>query len=264
MGRVVALFGFAIALALAPAAQAQDKIGVVLLHGKQTPAPTAAGLGVISSSLEGKGAVVVVPSMAWGAGWQTINITVEDAFAQIDGYVAQLRAKGASRIVVGGHSLGANVALSYAVNRGNVAGVVMAAAGHNPRYSYSSNETIRKDIDRAAELVKAGQGGQSFTGRDSNQGSNITMTTTAAVYLSWMNSRGLASMQVQAPNLPASVPILVVMGEKDPGIGFVESQIYKPAAKNPYSKYLTNGANHVQTAEASSKQIVDWIVGLPK
>ena len=58
-----------------------------------------------------------------------------------------LRSQGAARIVVAGQSLGANIALSYAVERGNVAAVVMAAPGHNPGFLYRSNDRVRMDVE---------------------------------------------------------------------------------------------------------------------
>jgi pimeloyl-ACP methyl ester carboxylesterase len=167
--------------------------------------------------------------------------------------------------VVGGHSLGANIALSYAVERGNdVAGVVMMAPGHSPGGSYRTSESFRKALDRAVELVKDGHGNASFSGPDNNQGNSLTVSTTAAVYVSWMNPRGKASMDAQAPRLPASIPLFLVIGEKDPSFSRAKSAWYQPAAKNPYSRYVEVGADHFTTPFAASKQIVEWIDALPK
>jgi pimeloyl-ACP methyl ester carboxylesterase len=263
LGRVVAIVALACAAWSGPVA-AQEKFGVILMHGKQSPSPDKSGLSVIASTLQGQGHKVMTPSMPWGqGGWEKINVTVEQVFDMIDGYAAQLRAQGVQRIVVGGHSLGANMALSYAANRGNVAGVVMAGPGHNPGYVYRS-EAGKKSIDHAAELMRTGHGGDAYSGVDDNQGSNIAMRTTVAVYLSWLNPRGLASMDTQAPKLPASIPLLLVVSEKDPSFRRAKTAFYDPAAKNPYSKYVTVGGDHFLTPFAASKQIVDWINGLPK
>jgi dienelactone hydrolase len=245
-------------------AVAQGTVGVILMHGKQGSPGKAPGLRDIASKLESAGMKVVVPLMPWSeGGWEKISVTPDQVFDLLDGYAAQLRAQGAQRIVVVGHSIGANVALSYAVARQNVAGVVMAAPGHGPGNSYRNNPKIKEAVDRAGQLVQAGQGGQSFTGGDENQGSNITMSTTAAVYFSWLNPQGNANMYRQAPLLPAGIPIMVIIGTKDPGFKTVQSGIYQPAAKNPYSKYLEVEASHRDTDFAASQRIVDWIKGLP-
>ncbi|HYR66524.1 MAG TPA: alpha/beta fold hydrolase [Reyranella sp.] len=261
---LIVLLLAALGFAGAPA-QAQDRIGVIFLHGKQGSPQKTQGLGVITSSLESAGAKVVTPTMAWsGGGWDNINLTVEQVFAQLDAQAASLRSQGAGRIVVGGHSLGAAVALAYAVARGNLAGLVMVGPGHQPAGAYRSNASIHAAVDRARALVEQGRGNDSFSGPDSNQGTTFTVSTTAAAYYSWMNPDGLASMHVQAPRLPATTPLLLVIGRKDPFFERAESLVYRPAAKNPYSKYVVVDADHVQTPFAAAKQISDWIVGLPR
>ncbi|SEO28724.1 Alpha/beta hydrolase family protein [Rhodospirillales bacterium URHD0017] len=262
IGRIAS--AIAVLLALAAPAAAQGAVGVILMHGKQGSANTP-GLRDIASKAQAAGMKVVVPSMPWGSGgWEKINVTPDQVFAMIDGYANQLRAQGAQRIVVGGQSLGANMALAYAVARQNVAGVVMAAPGHSPVGFYRSNPAIKDSIDQAAQLVKSGQASQPFSGLDENQGSSIRISTTAGVYASWLNPRGQASMPVQAPLLPASIPVMVIIGTKDPGYGYMENSVYKPAAKNPYSKFLViDGGDHRNTDQAASQRIVDWIKGLP-
>jgi pimeloyl-ACP methyl ester carboxylesterase len=247
------------------AAQAQDRIGVIFMHGKQGSPQKTQGLGVITSSLESAGAKVVAPTMPWsGGGWDHINVTVEQVFALLDAQVAALRGQGAGRIVVAGHSLGADMALAYAVARGNLAGVVMAAPGHQPGFSYRRNASIRAAVDRARALVEQGRGNDSFSGPDVNQGTSFTVSTTAAVYCSWQNPNGLAAMDVQAPRLPATTPLLLVIGRNDPFFEGAENLVYRPAARNPYSKYVVVEANHGQTPFAAAKQISDWILGLPR
>jgi pimeloyl-ACP methyl ester carboxylesterase len=244
-------------------AQAGGTLGVLLMHGKQSR-PGTPGLNDISSKLSGIGAKVLVPSMPWeGQGWERISVTVEQVHAMIDGYVAQLRGQGARRIVVGGQSLGANVALSYAVARQNVAAVVMLAPGHNPAYVNRTYPDAREQLDKAGALVSAGQGAQPFRGTDDNQGSKLTINTNAAAYQSWMNPRGPASMPAQAPQLPASIPLLLVIGNQDPAFGMAEANIYKPAARNPYSKYIVVNAGHRDADFAASAQVASWIGGLP-
>lgn len=244
-------------------AQAGGMLGVIWMHGKQSSNRTP-GLRDIASKAESAGMKVVVPLMPWSEGaWEKISVTPEQVFGMIDGYAAQLRGQGAQRIVIAGQSLGANMALAYAVSRQNVAGVVMAAPGHQPANSYRSNPAIKEAIDKSAGMVKAGQGSQPFSGGDDNQGSSVRLSTTAGVYISWMSPRGAVSMTVQAPLLPASIPLMLIIGTKDPAYGMAENMIFKPAAKNPYSKYLVVEAEHKNTDHAASQRIVDWIKGLP-
>lgn len=256
---LVAAAGFAL-----PLSAQGVTLGVVLMHGKQSSARKAEGLRDLSGKLQSGGAKVIVPDMPWSEGaWEKISLTPDGVFALIDGYAATLRTQGAQRIVVGGQSLGANMALAYAVARQNVAGVVMAAPGHNPANSYRISSAIKEAVDKAAALVQAGQGAQPFRGGDDNQGNTITISTTAEVYLGWLGPRGRASMPVQAPLLPATIPLMLVIGTKDVAFGFAEANIYRPAAKHPYSRYLTVEADHRNTDFAASARIAEWIKGLP-
>lgn len=252
------------ALGADTSAVAQGAIGLIYMNGKQGPTNTA-GSNDIASKAIAAGIRAVVPSMPWGqGGWEKINVTPDQVFGMIDGYASQLRAQGAQRIVVGGQSLGANMALSYAVARRNVAGVVMAAPGHSPGGSYNRNPSIKDAIDQACQLARSGQGNQSFSGLDDNQGNSVRVSTTAGVYCTWMSPRGQASMPAQAPQLPAGIPLMLVIGTKDPSFGFAEANIYKPAARNPYSKYLViDGGDHRNTDHSASQRIIDWIKGLP-
>jgi pimeloyl-ACP methyl ester carboxylesterase len=260
------LFVIAVAcLALHAQALAQTSLGVIMLHGKQGYGLSNPGLAAIGPSLQAAGHKVVAPTMAWGRGtWETIDVTVEDVLVQLDGHASQLRGQGAGRIVAIGHSLGAAVALTYAVERGSVAGIAMLSPGHVPYAFYESQKAIRADVDRARALIAQGKGNEMIKGADVNQGSTITMNVRAAVYYSWMNPTGIINMTVEAPRLPATTPLLMVVGEKDIIYPAAQGQIYKPAAKNPYSKYITNGAGHIDAPMASAKAITDWVLGLPR
>jgi pimeloyl-ACP methyl ester carboxylesterase len=247
----------------APVANAASDIGVVLMHGKQAPERQAA-LAALADQLQRNGMMVARPRMPWAAGaWERIAVTVEAAHAQIDGHVADLRGRGARRIVVAGHSLGANVALSYAVERGNLAGVVMLGPGHSPAAYYRQMADFRAAIEKAGQMVNAGQGAQPFAGPDNNQGKTFTVTTTAEVYLSWMSPRRLASMPAQAPRLPPGIPVLLAIGDKDPSFATAESTIFAPAAKHPYSKFVPLQADHAGVIAAAAGTVADWLQGLP-
>lgn len=253
------------ALALcAQTASAQSDIGVVLMHGKQGAPDRPPALSSLASTLEAKGIKVVRPRMPWATGeWEKIAVTVETVFSQIDGFVAELRAKGVRRIVVGGQSLGANMALSYAVERGGVAGVILLAPGHSPGWLYQRVPEFRAAVDKAQQLVASGQGAQPLSGPDNNQGRNFTVSTTAEVYLSWMSPRRLASMPAQAPRLSPNIPLLLVIGDKDPSFAIAETMIYRPAAKHPYSRYAPMQADHASVVSASIGIVTSWLQGLP-
>ena len=89
-------------------------MGVVFLHGKGVW--PGAFDGGIPGALEAEGRQVVSPEMPWSLR-RMYGATFEQAMTEIDAAVAGLKAKGATRIVVIGHSLGANAAIGYAARR---------------------------------------------------------------------------------------------------------------------------------------------------
>lgn len=250
-------------LGLTPRGQ-HERLGVILLHGKfGTPNDRKSGLTFIARNLESMGHLVAVPQMPWGEDWEKVAQGVPEVLETIDGLAAALRAAGAGRIVIGGHSMGANVALTYAVTRGNVAGLVMVAPGHRPNDLVLSDERVRIAIAEAQMLDRAGRGDEPFSGPDVPWGEQIMLMTRAGTYFSWMDPQGLAAMNVQAPRLASSIPLLMVVGRRDSYFERAEAAVYKPAARHPYSRYLPVGADHSMTAMAASTPIVQWIDGLP-
>jgi len=93
-------------------AVAGEKIGVVLMHGKNRTASEKSPIAKFAYALEVADFIV----------------------AEIDRAVANLKDKGASKIVVGGHSLGANAALGCGARREGLAGILAIAPGAHHRW----------------------------------------------------------------------------------------------------------------------------------
>jgi len=91
-------------------AVAGEKIGVVLMHGKNRTASEKSPIGKLAYALEVADFIVVAPDMPWSRS-RGFDRTYAETMAEIDRAVANLKDKGATKIVVGGHSLGANAAL---------------------------------------------------------------------------------------------------------------------------------------------------------
>ena len=98
----------------AAAGGALQGLGIVYLHGKGGW-PGAFNGGILSS-LQDEGALIATPEMPWSF-HRRYAATYDQAMTEIDAAVAGLKAKGARRIVIIGHSLGANAAIGYAARR---------------------------------------------------------------------------------------------------------------------------------------------------
>lgn len=72
------------------------------------------------------------------------------------------------RVIVGGHSFGANAAIAYAGSGGDSDGILAMAPGHSPLASYN-NGTTKDTVDHARQLMAAGRGNESLNFIDTNQ-----------------------------------------------------------------------------------------------
>jgi pimeloyl-ACP methyl ester carboxylesterase len=248
-------------LALLPAAAwAQPSAtGVILMHGKWgTPDK---GIVPVELDLRGAGFLVVAPEMAWSER-RAYDLSVDESMAQIDAEVAKLRARGARKIVVGGQSLGANMALAYGARHPDLAGVIVMAPGHTPE-RFARNPDIAASLDKARALIAAGKDGAFANFRDLNQGKSRDVSARPSVYLSYFDPSGPAVMPRNAAQLSPNVPLLWIVGTKDNMFQAGTAFAFDRAPKNAYSRYQTVEADHFATPAAARRIVVDWVKGLP-
>ncbi|HXW41286.1 MAG TPA: alpha/beta hydrolase [Xanthobacteraceae bacterium] len=235
--------------------------GIVYLHGK---AGWPGGFnGGILSALADEGALIAKPEMPWSF-HRRYGATYDQAMEEIDGVVAALKAKGAVRIVVIGHSLGANAAIGYAARHSDVAGVVALAPAHLPETG-RMRSFVSDALARAKKLVAAGEGDVPQTFPDMAQGIPLVATATPVVYLSMFDPDGPAVIPKNAAAIGAAAhppPLLWVAGKLDPIDRRGPAYAFDAAAKNPKSEYIEVFADHLTTPLAARKQVVDWINSL--
>ncbi|MGH9721424.1 MAG: alpha/beta hydrolase, partial [Bryobacteraceae bacterium] len=86
-------------------------IGIVIMHGKGG-APTGY-VANLARTLEGKGYLVANLEMPW-SGKRNYDVSVERGEQEVETAVADLRARGAKKVFVAGHSQGGAFALHLA------------------------------------------------------------------------------------------------------------------------------------------------------
>jgi pimeloyl-ACP methyl ester carboxylesterase len=233
--------------------------GIVLMHGKGgQPGGPIAG---VAATLKAEGASVIMPTMPW-SGMRgrpdKYDVTYQQALARIDALVTQLEKQGAKKIVVAGHSLGANAALGYAARYGNrVAAVIALAPGHVPERA----TRLAGPVGKAKELIAAGKGDVPIAFPDFNQGQQFEVQATPKAYVSFFDAEGPAVMPRNAAAMPA-IPLLWVIGRGDPLALGGRGYAFDRAAKNPKSKYLEVSGGHLDTANQARQEIVAWLKSL--
>ena len=238
-------------------AQSLAGYGIVLLHGKGgTPTSMIEGL---HETLKKNGAVVEAPELPWSAR-RIYDATYDQAMAEIDNAVEKLKKAGATRIVIAGHSLGANAALGYAARREGLSAVIAMAPGHLPE-AWALRLRTKGAIARAKKLIEAGKGDIPESFPDLAQGLPFSVRATPNVYLSMFDPEGPAVMPKNAAAMPA-VPLLWVVGVADPIFFHGRDYAFDPAAKHPKSRYLVIAGGHLDTPFQARSAVVNWLKSL--
>jgi len=239
----------------------RGSVGVVLLHGKG--GQPGGNIGSLVQYLESEGVKVVAPAMAWsGSRGQPFNYdkTFEVALHEIESAIAKLRARGATKIVVAGQSLGANAALAYAVRKpAAITGFVMLAPGHTPE-RMRLPDVLRAQAE-ARDKIAAGHGQQRANFPDANVGQRFTVSGTYAGWYSYYDPEGVANMPDNAQRLRA-VPLLYVVGRSDPLYSLGRSYVYEKAKPHPKSQYVEVDAGHFDTPDKARQVMRDWLKSL--
>jgi pimeloyl-ACP methyl ester carboxylesterase len=258
MGRYLKLFFSVIALTFALPSDAEEtKLGIVLLHGKQDKAPYH--VGSLAQKLRGARYLVAAPEMPWSRN-RIYDASCEDAMLEIDKAVEALKKDGARKIVVGGLSLGGSAAVAYASRRDNLAGIMVLAPGHFPELQ-RPREIFASSVTRAKEMVAAGRGDSTDSFSDFNMGKIFNSRASAKNYLSYFDPNGPAVVPTNAAAIRSPIPILWVVGTKDP-VTRPSSYAFDKAPSHPKSKYVAVDAGHLETPAAAAEQVLAWLQSL--
>jgi len=230
-------------------------LGVVMMHGKWgTPPPWHL---TVSNAIEHEGWPVVELIMPW-AGNRLYDAPYESALQQIAAAVKELRDKGVRRVVVGGHSFGANAAIAYAGSGGDLDGILAMAPGHAPQRSYSRG-TTKDTVDQARQLVAAGRGDESLSFIDTNQGKTRSLHARADVFLSYFDPAGLGDMPTSMAHIGKPLPLLWLIGTSDPLYPSGQAFAYDKAPPHPLSRYVVVADDHANTPSDGREQVIDWL-----
>ena len=136
-------------------AAASERIGVLFLHGKNPGGPQSPQYAPVVAAMEKQGWLVALPDMPWSRN-RYLQGHWDGAMAEIAQHVKSLQDKGATRIVLMGHSMGVPAAMSHAARGGTAHALVLLAPGHVPRGYFTSPQLapVRESIEALAKIMK--------------------------------------------------------------------------------------------------------------
>jgi len=238
---------------------AAEKIGVVLMHGK-TGSPSRGPLPPLISKLKAAGILVDAPEMPWSRK-RYLAKDYASSMAEIDVAITRLKRRGAKKIVVAGHSMGAAAAIGYGARHDGLMGIVAIAPGHDPGF-YGFQKLTNFDFNRARAMVKNGKGEAYAQFSDVNLGKRSKVRMKARIYLDWYDPDGPAAMRPNATKLKPGTPFLCIYGSSDPMLRISRRDSCDPAPANSKSKFLLVKGGHMDSPRTSASDIIKWLKSL--
>jgi len=255
MGLLSVPFFISSILAIEPALAGAPKTGIVIMHGKGgSPTRLVKGL---ADELETKGFLVANIEMPW-SGNREYDVDTNVAAVEVDKAIASLKARGAKKVFVAGHSQGGAFATYYAATH-RVDGMIAIVPGGDPGSDLFTDK-LNRFVKKARKLVAAGKGDEKIELKDfEGRRGLFPVNTTPRIYLTWFEPKGAMNYPAQARKISADTPVLWIESTNDmPTLRRVNLDVYKKIAKHPHTKLAEPDANHKGAPGASVDIIAKW------
>lgn len=251
---------FMSALALLPAtvkAQASaSEIAVVVMHGKGgNPGKHVAGL---AQALEKEGFQVANLEMPW-SGRRQYDADMQGAVNEIAAALNAMRAKGAKKLFVAGHSQGGLNALHYGTQQ-TADGLIAIAPGGN-HGTANFQKALGEHVSTAKNMIEAGKGNEKadFADYEGSKGS-FPISTTATIYYDWFNPDSAHNMSSVAPKVKSGVPVLYVAPTRDyPSLKQQRQSNFSALPGHPLTRLYEPESGHLDAPAAAAAEIIRWI-----
>ena len=237
-------------------AAAEPKIGVVVLHGKWGD-PNGYTFS-FARHMESAGYLVTSPEMPW-SGRRLYDTGLDGLVAEIGAAVKSLKDKGADKVCVAGHSLGAAGAIYYA-GRVQVDCLIVLAPGHYPEGKAMRGWT-QQDLAKAKEMVAKGEGDDKAWFEDYNTGNRTKkVRMSAKVYIEYFDGDGPMNMMNNVSRiLPGTRVLWVVGAEEAEGAKRMGGMAYQKMPAGISTQFVEVPGGHVTVPEKAIEVAAAWI-----
>lgn len=228
--------------------------GIVLAHGKWDRPPFA--VAPLADRLRRAGCTVSVPELPWSLG-RLYDADFDAALTTLCAAADALRAAGHRRLLLGGHSLGANAALAAAARCPELDGLIVLAPGHLPERMHADGLTTAS-LARARAALASGAGGR-LALVDSFLGQPRRLRFDPARYLGYFDPEGAAVLPANCRRLARALPLLWLVGRADPHFALGSAYAYAHAPAHAASAYVEIDAGHADTPSAAADTVTAWL-----
>jgi pimeloyl-ACP methyl ester carboxylesterase len=227
-------------------------------EGRRSRVPQGISIDVLVRELRRAGFRVTTPDMPWTLA-HPFDRSFEEALDEIAGSVGQLRAQGAERVVIVGHSFGGGAVIGFGAWRRGIDGVAALAAGLNPD-TPPQVEWLAPSVAKAKGLMAAGHPDTLASFTVFNGSLQGTVYTTPAHYLSFFGPDSRISLHRNLVLWPWGLPLLWIDGSEEAARPR-RALMIRPAMlhSGPLARYQVVAAAHDGVADAAAEPVVAWI-----
>jgi pimeloyl-ACP methyl ester carboxylesterase len=252
--RWLATLALAAGLVAHAAAQAPAKLGAVVMHGKGgNPGRFVSDL---ASALENGGVLVANLEMPW-SGNRNYDVDVAAAEKQVQEALDALRARGAAKVFVAGHSQGGLFALHLG-GRLRVDGIVPIAPGGSsgaPIY----REKLGATLEEARRYVAEGKGSerQRLLDYEGSRGVYPILAVPSA-FVTWFDPEGAMNQMRALKALKPELPVLLVVPTRDyPPLLSLKDTVFRALPPHRHTRLYEPESDHLNAPAAA--EILRWM-----
>lgn len=232
------------------------EIGVVVMHGKGGSPDKH--VDKLAEALEKAGFQVANLEMPW-SGRRQYDVDMAGAVNEISAALDAMRAKGAKKFFVAGHSQGGLNTLHYGSQQ-TVDGLIAIAPGgsHGARDFATA---LGSHVSTAKSMIDEGRGSEKavFADYEGSKGA-YPITTTAAIYFDWFNPAGPHNMWDVVKKVKSGVPVLYVAPTRDyPSLKNQKHASFSALPSHPLTRLYEPESDHLRAPAAAAGEIVLWI-----
>lgn len=253
-GALLMLFSFLFSTSL-QAAPPTSEIGVVVMHGKG--GRPGKFVDELASAFEREGFQVANLEMPW-SGRRHYDVDMNGGAEEITRALEAMRAKGARKVFVAGHSQGGLFAVYYGGVR-SVDGLVLIAPGGQVDADVFVS-ALGQSVAKAKQMLAEGRGNEraDFLDYEGSRGTN-TITTTAAIYLSWFDPNGAHTSRAYR-SVKAGTPVLYVAPTRDyPPLQRSKRQNFEALPAHPQTRLYEPDSDHMNAPAAAADEVILWM-----
>ena len=230
-------------------------IGVVVMHGKASSPRKA--VSAVAAALQAQGFQVANLEMPW-SGRREYDVDLATGVDEVTRALDAMRAKGAHKLFVAGHSQGGLFAVHYG-GQHKVDGIIAIAPGGQVDMA-GFVRALGEHVAKARQMVAAGGGADKASFGDFEGRRGVThLRTTAAAYLSWFDPAGAHTTRAFGTVLQGT-PVLYVAPTRDyPALARVSDSSFSALPKHPASRLLAVDSDHMGAPSAAAGPVADWI-----